>query len=311
MDAELQRQILELVPDLLRPLFEKLSPLAFFGVLAGAALFFLWTTVAVLKHVFGSRGDRDDAVEERAAAAPFRAHREPDSFRMREPLLEAREQRADTFEREAPVEPHDPEPLTVARFEEALQNGDRAGTAGDWTAALTLYRSALIAARSLALSNPDSAPVQRRVAKALLKSGDATLRLGDAAGARQLHEQAMALLRRLYATQPHDVALAREYAVTLERIGSASVAAGDKTAARQAFEEELRVVASIAHAQPHDPQWGRFRAVIHVLLGNLREYDSRSHYEQAHLLFDGLHRAGVIHQDDIRTLTQLRSVLVA
>lgn len=329
--ADFQTLVLAYAPDAIYPALKQIPPIAFAAASAGLSLFIVWSFFAALTRLFGGgrrreQYDYDDNVvryDHRAMPPPNphagaqaydREQDEPAAFRR--PV----ERRAAAFAAEpqfAPAPPPmapPPQPPAddrVARYEAVMDDGDAAAYAGDPQRALHQFREALDLARQLALPEPDNALAQRRVAKALLKGGDAVARIGDAAASRQWHDQALALLRRLYATQAGDIGLAREYAVTLERAGAGAAASGDKVAARQAFEEELRVVGGISHQYPNDPQWGRFRAVIHVMLGNLGEYDSRSHYEQARALFDSLERAGIIQQNDAQTLHQLRSVLTA
>jgi hypothetical protein len=135
--------------------------------------------------------------------------------------------------------------------------------------------------------------------------------MGDAQVARQHHEQALVLLRRLYQGSPRDLGIARELAVTLERLGAAASAAGDRSSARAAFEEEVRVAQAMIGLDPNDLGLRRFQAVIHVMLGNLNESDSRAQYDQARQLFEMVERAGGLPPADAQTLNQLRGVLGA
>ena len=319
MIETLKQTALSLAPDALRAPLEALSPAALAALLLGIVIFVVWSILIAARALLGGRHDEadfdlDPVPQGRAAVpmAPARDFAAAFATRPASPPTPPHE----ILPREVAFAPEPPAPVVddaaaIAEYDVAIEDGDRAAAAGDAQAALDRYKSGLTLARSVAFTRPDEVGAQRRVAKALLKSGDASARLGDTGGARQAYELALVLLRRLYATDEGDATLGREYAVTLERVGSAATAAGDKVSARQAFEEELRVIGIVAHRYPDEAQWGRFKAVVHVMLGNLVEYDSRVHYEQACALFDDLERVGLIQQDDARTLAQLRSVLNA
>lgn len=190
-----------------------------------------------------------------------------------------------------------------------MGRGDKQAQGNDFQGALASFKEALDMARQLAFARPDAPEPQRMVAKALHKVGDVSGRLGDGHAARQAHEQALVLLRRVHAANPRDAIIARELAVTLERLGAAAAQSGDRTSARAAFEEELRIAAAMTQQEANDLSWIRFRAVVHIMLGNLNEDDSRAHYEQARQMFETLERANQIQDSDAQTLQQLRGVL--
>lgn len=192
-----------------------------------------------------------------------------------------------------------------------MTRGDRQAVGNDFNGALATFKEALDVARQLAFQRPDAAEPQRLVAKALHKVGDVSGRLGDGQAARQYHEQALVLLRRVNGANPRDAGIARELAVTLERLGAAAAQAGDRPGARSAFEEELRIAGQMANQEQNDLSWVRFKAVVHIMLGNLNDHDSRAHYEQARQLFETLERANLIQDQDAQTLQQLRGVLQA
>ncbi len=299
----IRAQILALAPDGVRATVESLPAAAILGVVAAAALVLLWIILALLGAVFGGgkkRQESDDAPEE----TTFRS--EPPR-RDRDPPPRGEPARAPAA---APTGPATSGDLRV-RFDEALARGDRLAQDNDHTGAVNAYKQGLDFARQVAFGQPESLDAQRLVAKALHKVGDGSARAGEGQVARQHHEQALVLLRRMYAGNQRDAGVARELAVTLERLGAAAAAAGDRANARQAFEEELRIANSMASQETSDLSWVRFKAVVHIMLGNLNDPDSRAHYEQARQLFETLERSGSIQSQDSQTLQQLRGVLGA
>lgn len=268
---------------------------------------------------------------------PSRAKKPFDPFERPErasPRMEPVLRREDSFERERervaeppPREPvqaeasprgaqafnappqQQPDGPTRADFDAAMAHGDRLASHGDFVGADTAFNDALVIARELALDSRQDATSQRMVARALHRVGDVAGRLGDAGQARHHHEQALVMLRRLLSQHPEDVAIGREVAVTLERLGAAAMAAGDRHSARVAFEEELRIASHIAAREPRDFGWMRFKAVVHIMLGNLNDPDHRAHYEEARRLLEVVERGGALQGSDGQSLTQLRSVL--
>lgn len=316
----IRAQILALAPDSVRATVESLPAVAILGAVAVVALLLLWIIFALLGAVFGGgkkkRDAEDDAEEARARSYDRPSERAPE--RMPERAPERGMDRAPP-PRGEPLRSVPPAPQPAAsgggdvrsRYEDALTRGDKLLQGNDHAAAVNTYKQALDFARQLAFSQPDSVEAQRLVAKALHKVGDASARAGDSPVARQHHEQALGLLRRLYGQNTRDSGIARELAVTLERLGAAAAASGDRHNARQAFEEELRIANTMATQETSDLTWTRFKAVVHIMLGNLNEPDSRAHYEQARQLFETLERSGSIQSQDSQTLQQLRGVLGA
>jgi tetratricopeptide (TPR) repeat protein len=293
----IRAQLLALAPDTARATIETLPPVAVLGGVGVVVLILLWILFAGLGALFGGGRRRREAEE----GAEYRAS-EPRREERREPLRDDR--RAEPARAVAPAD-------LAARHEELMTRGDRQAQGNDFQSALASFKEALDVARQLAFARPDAPEPQRFVAKALHKVGDVSARLGDTHAARQHHEQALVLLRRVYGANPRDAAIAREFAVTLERLGAAAAQAGDRAGARAAFEEELRIAAAMAQQESHDLAWVRFKAVVHIMLGNLNDPDSRAHYEQARQLFETLERASQIQPQDAQTLQQLRGVLSA
>jgi tetratricopeptide (TPR) repeat protein len=316
----LRAQALALAPASVRAQLEALPPEAILGGVGIVALVLLWIVFSALGAAFGGGRRR----REQEVAEELQARR--DELRRPAPApAPAADRRVDERRRDdrrAPVAPPpsparpSPAPATgggdLARsHEELMTRGDRQIASGDMNGALASFKEALDMARQLAFARPDAPEPQRMVAKALHKVGDVSARVGDGHAARQAHEQALVLLRRVNAANPRDVSVARELAVTLERLGAAAAQSGDRVGARGAFEEELRIAGAMAQQEQGDLGWTRFKAVVHIMLGNLNEGDSRAHYEQARQLFETLERAGAIQDSDAQTLTQLRGVLSA
>lgn len=299
----LRLQLLALAPDSVAGPIRAMPPVALLAIVAGVALFALWVLLATLGALFGGGKNRREEVEEE----PFREYSER---RLEERRSAANDRRADP-PRGSATPQSIPQADLGPRFEDLMSRGERQAQGNDFTAALATFKEALDVARQLAFQRPDAPEPQRLVAKALHKVGDVSARLNDPHGARQNHEQALVLLRRAYSLNPRDAVVARELAVTLERLGGAATQAGDRAAARQAFEEELRIASQMAQQEHNDLSWVRFKAVVHIMLGNLNDEDSRAHYEQARQLFEQLERARVIQDQDAQTLQQLRGVLQA
>lgn len=292
----IRAQILALAPDSVRPQVEQLPAVAVLGAVGVVVLILLWILFAGLGALFGGGKRRQEEVANDYRPEPRREER-------RDPVREER--------RPEPARPSASPGDLAARHEDLMARGDRQAQGNDFQSALASFKEALDAARQLAFARPDAPEPQRFVAKALHKVGDVSARLGDGHAARQHHEQALVLLRRVYGANPRDAAIARELAVTLERLGAAAAQAGDRAGARSAFEEELRIAGSMAQQENNDLSWVRFKAVVHIMLGNLNEQDSRPHYEQARQLFETLERANQIQAQDSQTLQQLRGVLSA
>lgn len=311
----IRAQILALAPDSVRAIVEGLPPVGVLGAVAAVALVLLWIIFSLLGAVFGGGKKRreeakaeDDYIPERAPErvaerAPERAPERP--VDRSPPRSEP--QRSPQTQPAAPISSGD----ARARFEDAITRGDKLSQSNDHAGAVNTFRQALDFARQVAFAQPESSEAQRLVAKALHKVGDASARAGDGQVARQHHEQALVLLRRIYNNNTRDAAVARELAVTLERLGASAAASGDRYNARQAFEEELRISGAMAVQETSDLSWVRFKAVVHIMLGNLNDPDSRAHYEQARQLFETLERSGSIQNQDAQTLQQLRGVLGA
>ncbi len=301
----IRAQLLALAPDSVAAPLQTLPSVALLAIVAGVALLLLWIVLAALGAVFGGgRRKREREVERELSA---RRGQERGSDRR----SAASDRRADPAPARPGSAPAAPAGDLAGRHEELMTRGDRQAQAQDFNGALATFKEALDAARQLAFQRPDAAEPQRLVAKALHKVGDASGRLGDGHAARQYHEQALVLLRRVNSVNPRDAGIARELAVTLERLGTAAAQAGDRVAARNAFEEELRIAGQMASQEQNDLSWVRFKAVVHIMLGNLNDHDSRAHYEQARQLFETLERANVIQDQDAQTLQQLRGVLQA
>ncbi|KAF0177779.1 MAG: tetratricopeptide repeat protein [Hyphomonadaceae bacterium] len=295
----IRAQILALAPDSVRATVESLPAVAVLGAVAAVALILLWVILALLGAVFGGgkkKMEPDDA--------PVEA-----TFRPESPRRNRDPSRAEPA-RSLPSAPASPGDLR-ARFDDALARGDRLAQSNDHAGSVNAYKQGLDFARQVAFAQPESLDAQRLVAKALHKVGDGSARAGEGQVARQHHEQALVLLRRMYGGNQRDPGVARELAVTLERLGAAAAAVGDRANARQAFEEELRIANSMASQETSDLSWVRFKAVVHIMLGNLNDPDSRAHYEQARQLFETLERSGSIQSQDSQTLQQLRGVLGA
>ncbi len=293
----IRTQLLALAPDSVRAQIEALPGevlLAILGVLALAALLVVFSLLGAL---FG--GGRRRREEEQEVANDYRPEPRPEPRRE-----ERRPEPASAAPSASPAN-------LAARHEELMSRGERQAQGNDFQSALASFKEALDAARQLAFTRPEAPEPQRFVAKALHKVGDVSARLGDGHAARQHHEQALVLLRRVHGANPRDAAVARELAVTLERLGGAAAQAGDRAGARNAFEEELRIAGAMAQQENHDLAWVRFKAVVHIMLGNLNDPDSRAHYEQARQLFETLERANQIQTQDAQTLQQLRGVLSA
>lgn len=315
----IRAQILALAPDSARAVVEGLPPEGVLGAVAAVGLLLLWIIFALLGAVFGGGKKRraeadaeDDYVPQRtpervAERTPERStdRGSPQADPPRDTFRDA--PRAAQGQTAASASTGD----TRARFEDAIVRGDKLAQANDHASAVNTFKQALDFARQIAFAQPDSTEAQRLVAKALHKVGDASARAGDGQVARQHHEQALVLLRRIYNNNTRDAAVARELAVTLERLGAAAAASGDRHNARQAFEEELRIAGAMAVQETSDLSWVRFKAVVHIMLGNLNDPDSRAHYEQARQLFETLERSGSIQSQDAQTLQQLRGVLGA
>ena len=309
--AEAMRaQVLALAPASMRGQIEALPPEAVLGAAAVLALLVLWIVFSALGAAFGG-GRRG---RERAVAEELRQRR----AELREPAPSSSDRRREERRAPAPASgkaparaPSAPAPSgdMARQHEELMTRGDRLIQGNDFQGALASYKDALDVARQLAFARPDAPEPQRMVAKALHKVGDVSVKLGDGHAARQAHEQALVLLRRVHAATPRDATIARELAVTLERLGAAAAQSGDRIGARSAFEEELRIAAAMSQQESNDLSWIRFRAVVHIMLGNLNEDDSRAHYEQARQMFETLERAGQIQDSDAQTLQQLRGVL--
>lgn len=305
----IRAQILALAPDGVRATVESLPAVAILGAVAAVALLLLWIIFALLGAVFGGGGKKARADEADEELARMR-----DYDRPAERAAERQPARGEPARPQGGPQavPRSPPPADArGRYDDSISRGDRLSQSNDHTGAVQAYKQALDFARQIAFAQPDSLDAQRLVAKALHKVGDASARAGDAPVARQHHEQALGLLRRLYATNPRDSGIARELAVTLERIGASASAAGDRYNARGAFEEELRIANTMAQQETNDLTWVRFKAVVHIMLGNLNDQDSRAHYEQARQLFETLERSGSIQSQDAQTLQQLRGVLGA
>ena len=294
-------QLLALAPDSVAGPIRAMPPVALMAIVAGVALFALWVFLAMVGALFsgGKRG------REVAEDGPFRS--EYSERRQDDRRAPANDRRGDPTPRPAAI----PQADLTQRYEDLMSRGDRQAQGNDFTAALATFKEALDVGRQLAFQQPEAAEPQRLVAKALHKVGDISGRLNDPHGARQNHEQALVLLRRAFSLNPRDAVVARELAVTLERLGGAATQAGDRNAARQAFEEELRIAGQMAQQEQSDLSWVRFKAVVHIMLGNLNDDDSRAHYEQARQLFETLERARIIQDQDAQTLQQLRGVLQA
>jgi len=309
----IRAQILALAPDGARAIVEGLPPEGVLGAVAVVGLLLLWIIFALLGAVFGGGKKRRDEAE---AEADFIRERNLD--RARDRGSERIPERPLDITPPRPDPPRAPQQATPAgggdvraRFEDAIARGDKLSQANDHVAAASTFKQALDFARQIAFAQPDSTDAQRLVAKALHKVGDASARAGDGQVARQHHEQALVLLRRIYNSNTRDPGVSRELAVTLERLGAAASAHGDRASARQAFEEELRIAGAMAVQETSDLSWVRFKAVVHIMLGNLNDPDSRAHYEQARQLFETLERSGSIQGQDAQTLQQLRGVLGA
>lgn len=309
----IRAQILALAPDSVHATVEGLPAVAILGAVAAVALLLLWIIFALLGAVFGGgkKKARDEEADEELAR--MRDYERP-ADRAPERQAPSRSEPA----RAAPqgggpqAVPQSPPPADArGRYDDSISRGDRLSQNNDHAGAVGAYKQALDFARQIAFSQPDSLDAQRLVAKALHKVGDASARAGDAPVARQHHEQALGLLRRLHQSNTRDAGIARELAVTLERIGASASAAGDRHNARGAFEEELRIANAMAQQETNDLTWVRFKAVVHIMLGNLNDQDSRAHYEQARQLFETLERSGSIQSQDAQTLQQLRGVLGA
>lgn len=314
----IRAQILALAPDSVRATVETLPAAAILGAVAVVGLVLVWIIFGMLGAVFGGGKKRDAEDDDTLPETTFRSAPARD-----EP------QRRDPARHDPPrAEPPRPDPVRAggaaapgpsaaasgdirARYEDALARGDSLAQNNDHAGSVISYKQALDFGRQIVFAQPESLEAQRLVAKALHKVGDGSARAGDGQVARQHHEQALVLLRRMYAGNPRDAGVARELAVTLERIGASAAAAGDRANARQAFEEELRIANSMASIEASDLSWVRFKAVVHIMLGNLNDPDSRAHYEQARQLFETLERSGSIQSQDSQTLQQLRGVLGA
>ncbi|MBL8557647.1 MAG: tetratricopeptide repeat protein [Hyphomonadaceae bacterium] len=305
----IRAQILALAPDSVRALVEGLPPEGVLGAVAVVGLLLLWIIFSLLGAVFGGKKRRDEAEDQDDYIPESRFERSP------EPVRDPAPQRTDSPRADPPRAPQPVAPAAGgdprARYDDAIARGDKLAQANDHAAAANTYRQALDFARQIAFSQPDAVDAQRMVAKALHKVGDASARAGDGQVARQHHEQALVLLRRVYSNNTRDAGVARELAVTLERLGASAAAHGDRVSARQAFEEELRIAGAMAVQETSDLSWVRFKAVVHIMLGNLNDPDSRAHYEQARQLFETLERSGSIQSQDAQTLQQLRGVLGA
>jgi hypothetical protein len=323
----IRAQLLALAPDSARAIIEGLPPEGVLGAVAVVGLLLLWIIFALLGAVFGGGKKRRAEAEVEDDYVPQRApERTPDRGSQRaDPPRDAPRDAPRDLPRDLPRGPS-PDLLRApqgqpaasastgdprARFEDAIARGDKLAQANDHAGAVNIFKQALDYARQVAFAQPDSTEAQRLVAKALHKVGDASARAGDGQVARQHHEQALVLLRRIYNNNNRDPAVARELAVTLERLGAAAAASGDRFNARQAFEEELRISGAMAVQETSDLSWVRFKAVVHIMLGNLNDPDSRAHYEQARQLFETLERSGSIQSQDAQTLQQLRGVLGA
>lgn len=311
----IRAQILALAPDSVHATVEGLPAVAILGAVAAVALLLIWIIFALLGAVFGGGKKKERAEEADEELARMRdydraADRAPERAPDRQP---ARSEPARSPPQGGPQAVPQSPPAADARgrYDDSISRGDRLSQNNDHAGAVAAYKQALDFARQIAFSQPDSLEAQRLVAKALHKVGDASARAGDAPVARQHHEQALGLLRRLYQGNPRDAGIARELAVTLERIGASASAAGDRHNARGAFEEELRIANVMAQQETNDLTWVRFKAVVHIMLGNLNDQDSRAHYEQARQLFETLERSGSIQSQDAQTLQQLRGVLGA
>jgi len=307
----IRAQILALAPDSVAATVKSLPAVAILGAVAVVGLLLLWIIFGLLGAVFGG-GKKKREQEAEEAVESSRSERQPPSERQPD--------------RQPQRQPARPEPArasggggqssapsgdTRGRYEDAIGRGDRLSQSNDHAGAVNAYKQALDFGRQAAFAQPDSVEAQRLVAKALHKVGDASARAGDGQVARQHHEQALVLLRRIYSANLRDAGVARELAVTLERLGASAAASGDRYQARQAFEEELRIASAMAQQETSDLSWVRFKAVVHIMLGNLNDPDSRPHYEQARQMFETLERSGSIQSQDAQTLQQLRGVLGA
>lgn len=316
----IRAQILALAPDSVRAVVEGLPPEGVLGGVAVIGLLLLWIIFSLLGAVFGGGKKRREEAEAEDDYIPERHfERTPERVPERQPERASERQPERSFDRDPPRAPQGA-PQTAApantgeiraRFEDAVARGDKLAQSNDHAAAANTYKQALDFARQIAFAQPEATDAQRLVAKALHKVGDASARAGDGQVSRQHHEQALVLLRRVYNGNTRDPGVARELAVTLERLGGTAAAHGDRMGARQHFEEELRIAGAMAVQETSDLSWVRFKAVVHIMLGNLNDPDSRAHYEQARQLFETLERSGSIQSQDAQTLQQLRGVLGA
>lgn len=310
----IRAQILALAPDSVRATVESLPGVAILGAVAVVALLLLWIIFALLGAVFGG-GKKKRARDEEEAVESFRSERQPDRDQFSDRPPARAPSRPEPVRQSGGAAPPSQTPAsggdTRGRFDDALSRGDRLSQSNDHAGAVNAYKQALDFGRQVAFAQPDSPEAQRLVAKALHKVGDASARAGDGQVARQHHEQALVLLRRIFGANPRDANVARELAVTLERLGASAAASGDRHNARTAFEEELRIASAMAQQETSDLSWVRFKAVVHIMLGNLNDPDSRPHYEQARQMFETLERSGSIQNQDAQTLQQLRGVLGA
>ena len=312
----IRAQLLALAPDGVAGPLQSLPSVALLAVVAGVALLLLWIVLAALGAVFG--GGRRKREREVEAELEARRHQHERGDDRRSAASDRRGDPAPPLRTTpkpgpglAPGPAAAPSADLGARHDELMIRGDRQAQGNDFNGALATFKDALDVARQLAFQRPDAPEPQRLVAKALHKVGDASGRLGDGHAARQYHEQALVLLRRVHSVNPRDAGIARELAVTLERLGTAAAQGGDRNGARAVFEEELRIAGQMANQEQNDLSWVRFKAVVHIMLGNLNDHDSRAHYEQARQLFETLERANVIQELDAQTLQQLRGVLQA
>lgn len=309
----IRAQVLAFAPDSVADQIRSLPPVAIVAALGVVALLALWIVLASLGALFGGDRRRDHDEEESYEPRGYADRRHDAEPQYPDRAYDAHRDAAnDRLGRSDPA-PQAPPPQRnfSGLYEDLSVRADRLIQNNDLPAALATAREALDVARQAAFQQPESVGPQRLVAKALHRVGDLSGRLGDAHGARQNHEQALVLLRRLQSANPRDVAIARELAVTLERVGTAATQSGDRSGARAMFEEELRIASQMAAQEQGDLSWVRFKAVVHIMLGNLNEHDHRAHYEQARQLFETLERANVIQAQDSQTLQQLRGVLQA
>lgn len=316
----IRAQVLALAPDSVRAQVEALPAAAILGAVALVVLILLWIMFAGLGAAFGGgrrRREREVAEELQARRTELRDP-PPGASDRRQEDRRRDERRAPQPQGQSQGQPQGQPQGSRApagggdlgrQHEELMNRGDRLAQSGDLQGALASFKDALDVARQFAFARPDAPEPQRMVAKALHKVGDVNARLGETHAARQAHEQALVLLRRVHASNPRDTGVARELAVTLERLGAAAAQSGDRAGARSAFEEELNIAGAMVQQERGDMSWVRFMAVVHIMIGNLNDPDSRAHYEQARQLFEQLERAGQIQDADAQTLQQLRGVL--